>query len=86
MIARLLPDGRIPTTRPPTISFTTHEGRPRLELSSETEGASLGYRLGDDRLRLYTGPVEVEAGQSVEACAVRYGFEESETASARAPR
>ena len=44
------------------------------------EGASLGYRLDEGPWQLYTGPVHVPEGRAIAAKAVRYGWQESETA------
>ena len=50
-----------------------------IRLTSETVGASIGYRLGDDvRWRLYVQPILALRGERIEAKAIRYGFGESE--------
>jgi arylsulfatase A-like enzyme len=74
MVARFEPDGRRRRTPPPTAEIA--DGR--LVLRSALPGASLGYRIGEDRWRLYTTPVLVASGERVEAKAVRYGWLESE--------
>ena len=68
--ARLLDDGAVPTTAPPEGGFS--EGLLHLEA---TDGASIGYRVGDGPWTLYTTPIPV-AGP-VTAKAVRYGWRES---------
>lgn len=53
-----------------------------ITLSSNTEGASIGYRL--DRgsgWRLYTVPFTASHGTHIETKAIRYGYEESELVS-----
>lgn len=69
-----------PRTAAPMLQHSAIAGGEMISLSSETPGASIGYRLaGDTRWRLYTGPVRVDARARIEARAIRYGFEESET-------
>ena len=69
-----------PTTRAPVLRQTS-DGTVVLE--SETAGASIGYRLNDERRwRLYTVPFPATAGARVEAKAIRYGFKESEVVTA----
>lgn len=69
-----------PRTAAPVLQRSPADGGDVINLSSETPGASIGYRLaGDTHWRLYTGPVKVNAGARIEAKAIRYGFEESET-------
>lgn len=54
-----------------------------VSLRSETEGASIGFRLnGEERWRLYTGAIRLMPGQTIEAKAIRYGFVESKAMSA----
>ncbi|MEO1189119.1 MAG: sulfatase-like hydrolase/transferase, partial [Pseudomonadota bacterium] len=82
MIQAMWPDGVQPSTASPTLTITEHEGRRRVELSSATEGASIGFRLptDDEDWRLYTGPFDLPRGASLQAKAIRYGFKESEIA------
>ncbi len=55
-----------------------------IRLVSATEGASIGYRFGDDvRWTLYTGPFYALPGKRIEAKAVRYGFAESDVLAGR---
>jgi arylsulfatase A-like enzyme len=79
--ARFWPAGEQPVTAPPAIAF----GGGRARLDCETPGASLGYRLDGGAWRLYTGPFPAPPGARVEAKAVRYGWQESETVAAAAP-
>jgi arylsulfatase A-like enzyme len=78
MIGRIWPGMRQPATAAPTIALG-RDARGRLvRLSSPTAGASIGYRLGADApWLLYARPVRVDAGTSIEAKAVRYGYAES---------
>ena len=82
MVARFQPKGETPVTAAPSVSFA-QQG---MVLSSQTEGASLGYSLDEgDSWQLYVDPVAVPSGSVVIAKAVRYGFEESEEVEASAP-
>lgn len=69
---------RQPRTRAPLMQRSAADGA-MIELTSETSGASIGYRFeGEKRWRLYTGPFTASQGARIEAKAIRYGFEESE--------
>jgi N-sulfoglucosamine sulfohydrolase len=81
MLARFRPDGEARITAVPALEF--RDGR--LHLSCNTAGASIGYRVSGGRWQLYTQPVAVSAGEEVEAKAVRYGWEESESMEGVAP-
>jgi N-sulfoglucosamine sulfohydrolase len=73
---RMWPGGVQPATAAPSILY---DGG-RVQLSSATEGASIGYRFAGDPVgwwRLYTGPFAAPLGASIEAKAIRYGFKES---------
>lgn len=66
-----LAGGEVPVTPSPVVK------RKATRLSAQaTNGASIGYRVGDGRWRLYTGPIEVP-DQPVSFKAVRYGWRES---------
>jgi arylsulfatase A-like enzyme len=82
---RFWPGGEQPVTANPSIAVEpAGEGRARLILACETEGASLGYRIhgaGTRRVegwRLYGGPFEAALGAAIEVKAVRYGYAESD--------
>lgn len=75
MVARFRPGGAEPVTPAPRIR---REGG-LVALDAPVPGASLGYRVGGGRWRLYTRPFAAPEGARVEAKAVRYGFAESET-------
>lgn len=67
------------TARPEMVLSPAAEGMATIRLQSATEGASIGYRLGDDsRWRLYTLPFTAMVGTRMHAKAIRYGFAESE--------
>ncbi len=70
------------TAKPEIVQAPAARGLTRLRLDSDTPGASIGYRLDEEPWRLYTGPINVLPGRRIEAKAIRYGFEESETAGA----
>ena len=74
MLARFRPNGEVQVTTAPKASF--QQGQ--VKLSSATEGASIGYRIEGERWQLYTSPLQLEPGVSLEAKAIRYGWEESE--------
>lgn len=81
MYARFQPDGKLLVTAAPEVALATGQ----LRLSSASAGASMGYRINGGEWRLYTGSVDIPAGTEIEAKAVRYGWEESESVSAIAP-
>lgn len=76
MVARFEPDGEQQQTASPQLEL--RDGM--VQISSMTEGASLGYRVDEADWQLYTGPFKTPAGASIEAKAVRYGWEESDSA------
>jgi len=75
---RFWPDGEQPVTAAPEVVIANGE----VTLRSASEGASLGYRIDAGAWRLYTGPLAVSPGTRIEAKAVRYGWEESESVEA----
>lgn len=81
-VASIWPGGIQPVTK----ALRAEREGMRVRLSTETEGASIGYQiLNDDGTEagsswnLYTGPFELAAGMRVVAVAHRIGFRESET-------
>jgi hypothetical protein len=91
MRERFWPGGRQPVTEPPSVmpaetNTGSGSGGFEVSVSCETDGASVGYRIltgeaGESwEWRLYTGPFRVEAGDTVEAMAVRYGWRSSSVA------
>jgi hypothetical protein len=81
MLAGFNPDGDVPVTVMPEVSF--HDGQ--LHLNCATEGASIGYTLNGGNWQVYSGPVTVVPGTEVLAKAVRYGWDESDTLMKYAP-
>ncbi len=81
MIEMMWPGGEQPVTAPVEIQVRAHRtGGLRVTLVSPTPGASIGYRLGDDppgAWRLFTEPVILPSGKTLEAKAIRYGYRES---------
>ena len=78
MADRFWPGGSQPVTPAPAVTRTED----RIEVHSATPGASIEYRIGEGRWKLYTGPIPGRHDEAVEARAVRYGWSASETASA----
>ena len=81
MVGRMWPEGTQPQTRAPSIE-------PRnggVLLRSKTPGASIAYRIGEGKERIYIEPFEVEPGTRITAWAVRYGYVESEEISKTLP-
>lgn len=78
MALSMWPDGEQPVTAAPSATLAETDAGRTVTLSSPTEGASIGYRLsGDDAWQLYTGAIDVPAGEKIEAKAIRYGYAES---------
>lgn len=83
MIAKYWPGGEQPDTTRPHVSLRPRPGgRVEVEISSPTEGASIGYRLIDGAgnggsWHIYEGAFTVPVGTTIEARAVRYGWAES---------
>jgi len=80
LIERMWPGRKQPQTAAPT--FETTSVRPHitiLRITCATEGASVGYRIGNQRRWLiYAGPISVRGGSMVQAKAIRIGYKESE--------
>lgn len=74
MVERMWPELEHPETSSPTAELA--DGR--VALYSATPGASIGYRIDEGPWRLYTGSVELQPDQFLEAKAVRYGYTESQ--------
>jgi len=73
MALQFWPDGKQPVTSEPNI----HNENNHVALVCDTEGASIGYRIGDGRWQVYSGPFKVVDGTEISAKAVRYGWQES---------
>ncbi len=78
MVRQFWPDLKQPKTAAPEM-LIQEDGR--LHIRCATEGASIGFRLGDGRWRIYTGPLDIPRDTQVMAKAVRYGWQESEVSS-----
>lgn len=79
MVREFWPNLEQPQTATPSLA---RDEQGRVVISCTTQGASIGFRLGEDgRWMLYTAPIAVLRGQVVTAKAVRYGWSESEEAS-----
>ncbi len=84
MIARIWPAMAEPKTAAPQIIVRRSGSGSMATLRSATPGASIGYRIGGDPApwRLYVRPVALARGERIETKAVRYGYAESEDATA----
>ena len=77
LIATLWPNGKQPRTARPLVV----EVDGTVAISSETEGASIGYQLpGDEAWRVYTGPFDAPPGGTITAVAHRIGWKPSQRA------
>lgn len=74
MVARFEADGERQVTPAPTLSV--QDGT--LVVTPAAQGHSLEYRVDGGHWQLYAGPVSVANNSTIEARAVRYGWEESE--------
>jgi len=77
MVDRFEPNGERQVTPAPTLSV--EEGA--LVITPTAAGHSLEYRVDGGRWQLYIGPTIVNNNSEIEARAVRYGWEESESVS-----
>ena len=68
------PDGKKPRTDIPQVKFI--DGL--LSISCKTEGANIGYKLGDDESwRIYAEPVKLDPNSDIKVIAHRIGYEPS---------
>ena len=85
------PDGQQPTTALPTVKVVpSAQGKFKLTITCETEGASIGYRLkGNNGTKptsdgtnepwsIYSESVEIQPADTIEVIAHRIGFKPSE--------
>ena len=78
-VATIWPDGEQPETSPPI--FNRVDGR--VEIKTQTEGASIGYQLlegnqsVEESWEVYTEPISVGDGQRIVALAHRIGYKAS---------
>jgi len=80
LIERMWPSRKQPITAPPKIeSVAAANGRMTVKITCATEGASIGYRLGEKgRWLIYTGPIQLKADTLLQTKAIRIGYKESE--------
>jgi len=80
LIERMWPGRKQPITATPIITTTpVAAGRMVVKINCDTEGASIGYRLGErGRWLIYTKPMVLESGAILQAKAIRLGYRESE--------
>ena len=74
MVNNFQPNGITEITPIPEIKIIND----MVTMSSNVEGASVGFRIDEGRWELYTDPFSVIYGSSIKAKAVRYGWEESD--------
>ena len=74
MVERMWPGLEQPVTAAPAAQVT--QGG-LVRLTSETQGASIGYRIDGGPWEIYVEPLALGEGETLEAKAVRYGFAES---------
>jgi uncharacterized sulfatase len=80
LIERMWPGRKQPVTATPTINTAyAAEGKTVVKISCATEGASIGYRLGErGRWLVYTEPILLEPGAILQTKAIRLGYRQSE--------
>jgi N-sulfoglucosamine sulfohydrolase len=90
LVRRMYPGGEQPRTRMPVITIEPGPTGARARLVAPDAGASIEWRrtgaLRPAHWEIYVGPVALARGEEIEAIAVRYGWAESDSASARAGR
>ena len=79
LIERMWPGRKQPLTAAPTIKSSPAEnGKILVQLACETQGASIGYRVGPKgRWLLYTKPITLETPTELTVKAVRIGYKPS---------
>jgi hypothetical protein len=85
LIERMWPGGKQPVTATPVVE-TIHAAASKVtvKIGCATEGASIGYRLGDkERWLIYAEPVLLETGAVLQTKAIRIGYSESEMVQVR---
>ena len=75
MARKFWPNQKQPVTDMPTFRINNDK---ELILIPNHEFDSLGYKLNDDRWKLYIKPFKVSENDKVRAKAVRYGWAESD--------
>ena len=91
LINQMWPNGVQPKTSAPTVSFArlrTKDCRFQMRVDGDN-GASVGFQIKDanepGRWSLYSSPVSLNSGSTVQVKAVRYGYGESPTIVANVP-
>jgi arylsulfatase A-like enzyme len=74
MAEAMWPGGHQPVTAAPQF-FPVGQ---KVKIVSDTQGASLRYRIDDGPWRIYTEPISVPEGALLKADAVRYGYRASQ--------
>lgn len=76
LIKKLWPNGKASNTSKPVVKIEAG----KISASSETVGATIGYKLGNDpkTWKVYNGPVAVAKGDTIQFIADRIGFRPSE--------
>ena len=76
LIERMWPGRKQLLTATPTIEvMPAADGKMTVEINCATEGASIGYRLGEKgRWLIYTRPIHLKPGTFIRAKAVRIGY------------
>lgn len=76
LIKKLWPSGKAANTAAPEVKMEAG----KLVANSETAGATIGYKLGNDpnTWKVYKGPVAVAEGDTIQFIADRIGFRPSE--------
>jgi len=87
LIERMWPGKKQPVTATPTFDFTrTARGKVTVTMRCQTKGASIGYRVDQQpRWLIYSRPIVVAPGTTLEAKAIRIGYEESQVAQFKGP-
>jgi arylsulfatase A-like enzyme len=79
LIERMWPGRKQPVTEAPVIKTTSTGGKMTVKITCATEGASIGYRLGDKgHWLLYTEPIRLDVGTELQTKAIRIGYKPSE--------
>lgn len=80
MVEMMWPEGKQPVTAQPETNITAHSKKTNtVKITCDTEGASIGYKLGDDgHWMLYSEQIEVPKDTKLFAKSIRYGFKPSE--------
>ncbi len=78
MVKLMWSNGEQPVTASPEVTTEQSEAGTRVKLACATEGASVGYQLGEDkRWLLYCQPVTIPKGKTLKFKGIRYGYKES---------